>query len=167
MGYGRLPDGKNYYQHLVKCETGSDRSIDELKELTMTQIQSDLIAMQTVLTSPEYTSGTDSSNLSDTTLDAFTLQDSNPAAILNDLQQKTERFFPYIEAVNTQVKYVQADVAEYVSPAFYMVPATDNTEGQIHLHQLAPSAGRSDSIYDTGTRRISRSSVSACLLCIH
>lgn len=75
-GLCRLPDGKNYYQHLVKCETGSDRSIDELKELTMTQIQSDLIAMQTVLTSPEYASRTDSSNLSDTTLDAFTLQDS-------------------------------------------------------------------------------------------
>ena len=136
-GLCRLPDGKNYYQHLVKCETGSDRSIDELKELTMTQIQSDLIAMQTVLTSPEYASRTDSSNLSDTTLDAFTLQDSNPAAILNDLQQKTERFFPSIEAVNTQVKYVQADVAEYVSPAFYMVPAIDNTEGQtIYINSL-------------------------------
>lgn len=103
----------------------------------MTQIQSDLIAMQTVLTSPEYASRTDSSNLSDTTLDAFTLQDSNPAAILNDLQQKTERFFPSIEAVNTQVKYVQADVAEYVSPAFYMVPAIDNTEGQtIYINSL-------------------------------
>ena len=95
-GLCRLPDGKNYYQHLVKCETGSDRSID-----------------------------------------AFTLQDSNPAAILNDLQQKTERFFPSIEAVNTQVKYVQADVAEYVSPAFYMVPAIDNTEGQtIYINSL-------------------------------
>jgi len=78
---------------LVNVKPDSDRSIDELKELTMTQIQSDLIAMQTVLTSPEYASRTDSSNLSDTTLDAFTLQDSNPAAILNDLQQKTERFF--------------------------------------------------------------------------
>lgn len=129
-GLCHLPDGKNYYQHLVKCETGSDRSIDELKELTMTQIQSDLIAMQTVLTSPEYASRTDSSNLSDTAFTEFALQDSNPAAILNDLRQKTERFFPSIEAVNTQVKYIQADMAEYVSPAFYMVPAIDNTEGQ-------------------------------------
>ena len=136
-GLCRLPDGKNYYQHLVKCETGSDRSVAELKELTMTQIQSDLIAMQTILTSPEYASGTDSSNLSDTTLDAFTLQDSNPAAILNTLQQKTERFFPSIENVDTQVKYVQSDIAEYVSPAFYMVPAIDNTEGQtIYINSL-------------------------------
>ena len=136
-GLCRLPDGKNYYQHLVKCETGSDRSVAELKELTMAQIQSDLIAMQTILTSPEYASGTDSSNLSDTTFDAFTLQDSNPAAILNTLQQKTERFFPSIENVDTQVKYVQSDIAEYVSPAFYMVPAIDNTEGQtIYINSL-------------------------------
>ena len=136
-GLCRLPDGKNYYQHLVKCETGSDRSVAELKELTMTQIQSDLIAMQTILTSPEYASGTDSSNLSDTTFDAFTLQDSNPAAILNTLQQKTERFFPSIENVDTQVKYVQSDIAEYVSPAFYMVPAIDNTGGQtIYINSL-------------------------------
>ncbi len=136
-GLCHLPDGKNYYQHLVKCETGSDRSVDELKELTMTQIQSDLIAMQTVLTSPEYTSQTDSSNLSDTTFTEFTLQDSNPAAILNDLQQKTERFFPSIENVDTQVKYVQSNMAEYVSPAFYMVPAIDNTDGQtIYINSL-------------------------------
>ena len=136
-GLCHLPDGKKYYQHLVRCETGSERSVDELKELTMTQIQSDLIAMQTVLTSPEYASGTDSSNLSDTTLNEFTLQDSNPAAILNDLQQKTERFFPSIETVDTQVKYVQSNIAEYVSPAFYMVPAIDNTEGQtIYINSL-------------------------------
>lgn len=153
-GLCRLPDGKNYYRHLVRCETGSDRSVDELKELTMTQIQSDLIAMQTVLTSPEYNSDTNSVAASDvvpdTTPDAdstdtadntafseFTLQDSNPAAILNDLQQKTERFFPSIETVDTQVKYVQADMAEYVSPAFYMVPAIDNTDGQtIYINSL-------------------------------
>lgn len=136
-GLCRLPDGKNYYQHLVKCETGSDRSVDELKELTMTQIQSDLIAMQTVLTSPEYASQTDASKLSDSTFSEFTLQDSNPASILNDLQQKTERFFPSIETVDTQVKYVQSDMAEYVSPAFYMVPAIDNTDGQtIYINPL-------------------------------
>ena len=136
-GLCHLPDGKNYYQHLVKCETGSDRSVDELKELTMTQIQSDLIAMQTVLTSPEYVSQTGTSNLSGTTFTEFTLQDSNPAAILNDLQQKTERFFPSIENVDTQVKYVPSDMAEYVSPAFYMVPAIDNTGGQtIYINSL-------------------------------
>lgn len=136
-GLCHLPDGKAYYQHLVKCETGSDRSIEELKELTLTQIQSDLIAMQTVLTSPEYASLSDAEDLTASTFAEFTLQDSNPAAILNNLRQQAESFFPSIEHVDTQIKYVPSDMAEYVSPAFYMVPAIDNTNGQtIYINSL-------------------------------
>lgn len=136
-GLCHLPDGKAYYQYLVKCETGSGRSIEELKELTLTQIQSDLIAMQTVLTSPEYASLSDAEDLTTSAFAEFTLQDSNPAAVLNSLRQQAESFFPSIEHVDTQIKYVPSDMAEYVSPAFYMVPAIDNTNGQtIYINSL-------------------------------
>lgn len=127
-GLCRLPDGKSYYQYLVKEETGSDRSIDELKELTLTQIQQDLVAMQTILTASD-----ESVSEASIELDSG----SDPAAILAHLQKKITPYFPDAGTSNTQVKYVSSEMAEYVSPAFYMVPAIDNTGSQtIYINSL-------------------------------
>lgn len=151
-----LPDGTSYYEYLVKEETGSDRTIEELETLTKKQIREDLLAMQEILTLPEYSSFTqmqtadaDNSLFSNsgfgTTLDAdsdsthetsgtllpeFTLQDSNPASILIDLKNKLGDNFPSVPDVDTDVKYVQPEMEEYLSPAFYMVPAIDSTDSQ-------------------------------------
>lgn len=127
-GLCRLPDGKSYYQYLVKEETGSDRSIDELKELTLTQIQQDLVAMQAILTTSD-----ESVSKASIELDS----DSDPAAILTHLQKKITSYFPDAGTSDTQVKYVSSEMAEYVSPAFYMVPAIDNTGSQtIYINSL-------------------------------
>lgn len=143
-----LPDGTSYYEYLVKSETGSDRSMEELAELTKSQMQEDLLVMQSILTSPEYAALTEasdsafntendasseeaaSSKASASPLPEFTLQDSNPASILIDLKGKLGDNFPAIPETDTQVKYVQPEMEEYLSPAFYMVPAIDNGGGQ-------------------------------------
>lgn len=134
-----LPDGTSYYEYLVKEETGSERTIEELQTLTKTQMQDDLMAMQQILTSPEYESitGTSPENTSDTVSETsgalfpeFVLQDSNPASILIDLKSKLKDNFPEIPNVDTDVKYVQPEMEEYLSPAFYMVPAIDSTDSQ-------------------------------------
>ena len=39
--------------------------------------------------------------------------------------------FPEPPAVDVQVKYVQKSLEEYLSPAFYMIPALDNTENNV------------------------------------
>lgn len=127
-GLSHLPDGKSYYQYLVKEETGSDRSINELKELTLTQIQQDLVAMQTILTASDVSVSEASIELD---------SGSDPTAILAHLQKKISPYFPDAGTSNTQVKYVSSEMAEYVSPAFYMVPAIDNTDGQtIYINSL-------------------------------
>lgn len=115
-----LPDGAAYYEYLVKEETGSDRTIEELETLTKNQMREDLLAMQKILTS----------ETSDLSQPEFTLQDSNPASILIDLKSKLGDSFPAIPDVDTDVKYVQPEMQEYLSPAFYMVPAIDNTGSQ-------------------------------------
>lgn len=153
-----LPDGSGYYEHLVKENTGSGRSIEELQALTKSQMRDDLLAMQEILTSPEYealakesrassetTSETASGSIPDATpensadttsktsaalLQDFTLADSNPAAILIDLKSKIKEHFPAVPDVNTDVKYVPAEMQEYLSPAFYMVPAIDSADSQ-------------------------------------
>lgn len=123
-----LPDGKEYYELLVAEETGSYRTVPELKSLTESQIMQDLLDMQQVLSNiPE-----DVSRESDLfSSQGTTFDDSNPMSILNDLRQKIEDGFPSPPDVNVQVKYVSKSMEEYLSPAFYMIPPIDNSEENV------------------------------------
>ena len=44
-----LPQGKEYYELLVKQSTGSDRSVEEMEDLTRRQITDDLEAMEQIM----------------------------------------------------------------------------------------------------------------------
>lgn len=125
-----LPEGKKYYEFLVARETGSDRSIQELQTLTSRQIMDDLTAMQETL------SNISSEQISSVSSDLFNsqgslLENNEPSSILADLESQIDGNFPELPAVTTKVKYVQASMEEYLSPAFYMVPAIDNTEQNV------------------------------------
>lgn len=126
-GLCHLPEGTSYYEYLVKKETGSDRTIRELETLIQKQMREDLLVMQGVLTSSEYESLAEASG---TPLPDLILQDSNPASILIELKGKLGDSFPSIPDVDTEVKYVQPEMEDYLSPAFYMVPAIDSTDSQ-------------------------------------
>lgn len=129
-----LPDGSGYYEYLVKRETGSSRSITELQELTRAQMAEDLAIMQEILISDNYTEGSISASAQQSP--SFTLADSNPSAILLELKGKLDNSFPAPPEVAARIKYVQKEMEEYLSPAFYMVPAIDNTkENVIYINQ--------------------------------
>lgn len=124
-----LPEGKDYFSHLVARETGSSRSIAELKILIQNQITEDLLASQKVLEQNpsimEKTSGITES----------------PDAILKTLETKISATFPTSASVNVQVKYVPKALEEILSPAFYLIPSIDNyAENTIYInpaHNLA------------------------------
>lgn len=59
------------------------------------------------------------------------LEDSNPASILSSLKTKLSGHFPAPPNVNVQIKYVSKEMENYLSPAFYLIPAIDNTEENI------------------------------------
>ena len=125
-----LPEGKKYYEFLVARETGSDRSIQELQTLTSRQIMEDLTAMQETL------SNISSEQISSVSSDLFNsqgslLENNEPSSILADLESQIDGNFPELPPVTTIVKYVQESMEEYLSPAFYMVPAIDNTEQNV------------------------------------
>ena len=125
-----LPEGKKYYEFLVARETGSDRSIQELQTLTSRQIIDDLTAMQETL------SNISSEQISSVSSDLFNsqgslLENNEPSSILADLESQIDGNFPELPPVTTKVKYVQESMEEYLSPAFYMVPAIDNTEQNV------------------------------------
>lgn len=119
-----FPDGKEYYSHLVRLETGSRRSISELKELINGQILTDLQDSRNVLS--------ENPNILEET-DAIA---ESPEIILQTLQSKISKAFPSSAEVNVNVKYVPTALEEYLSPAFYLIPAIDNfSENTIYINQ--------------------------------
>lgn len=111
-----LPNGKDYYAHLVARETGSSREISEIKELIQAQILTDLLSSQKVL--EEY---------SDIVEQTANITES-PDNILKTLETEICNAFPTCASVNVEIKYVPDALEEYLSPAFYLIPAIDNYE---------------------------------------
>ena len=107
-------NGSEFYGHLAATSTGSSRSIKELQTLTKKQIQQDLLDIQTTLDE-------NPSILSETV--SYTC---SPEEALNTLQHKISDSFPASSNVNVEIKHVPDGLAEYLSPAFYLIPAIDN-----------------------------------------
>jgi len=124
QGLCAFPDGKEYYSHLVASETGSPRSISELKELIEAQVLTDLQDSRQVLSeNPNILEETDSIT-------------ESPETILQTLQSRINKAFPSSVKVNVNVKYVPSALEEYLSPAFYLIPAIDNfSENTIYINQ--------------------------------
>lgn len=123
-----LPDGSRYYELSVASQTGSSRTIPELQELTQSQMLDDLLAIQEILVSE-----TDNiSASSDVFKSQGTLLDNNdPETILDSLRANLSGTFPTPPKVNAKIKYVQESMEEYLSPAFYMIPAIDDTKNNV------------------------------------
>lgn len=123
-GLSFLVDGKEYYTHLVARETGSSRTISELKQLIQTQIVTDLTNSQKVLE--------ENPNITEQASDIT----ESPDNILKTLETKILNAFPASASVNVQVKYVPDALEEYLSPAFYLIPAIDNyVENTIYINE--------------------------------
>lgn len=113
-----LPEGRKYYELSVKAQTGSSRSIPDLQALTLSQMAEDSAALKEVLASSGNTQVT-------------TVLDSKPEDILNSLKSSISGLFPEPPKVDTKIKYVQKEMEEYLSPAFYMIPAIDDTKNNV------------------------------------
>lgn len=128
-GLCHLPKGIPYYELLVATETGSSRSIPELQQLTKKQIKEDLFSIQKTLSDISDDQPSLSSDFFKS--QGVVLEDSNPSAILSSLKSNLSGHFPAPPNVNVQIKYVSKEMENYLSPAFYLIPAIDNTEENI------------------------------------
>jgi uncharacterized protein (DUF885 family) len=118
-----LENGKDYYAHLAARETGSSKSISELKQAIQTQILNDLISSQNVL------------NEHPNLMEQTTTFSEPPDVILKTLKTKISNAFPSSASVNVEIKYVPTALEEYLSPAFYLIPAIDNyIENTIYIN---------------------------------
>lgn len=70
---------------------------------------------------------------------AFSLDVSDPAAVLEDLQKKIAEDFPAPPDVSYDVKYVHKSMEDFLSPAFYLTPPMDNLSSNVIYINNAPS----------------------------
>ncbi len=123
-----LPKGTEYYELTVKGQTGSSRTIPELRTLTLSQMSEDAAKVQEVLASiSENGSGTSGIIDADTSL----IPGSDPEKILTSLRKGLDNAFPESPNADVQIKYVQKSMEDYLSPAFYMIPAIDDAENNV------------------------------------
>ena len=131
QGLSHFPYGKKYYEYLVRQTTGCNESVSRLRLMTRAQILEDLNAMQKVLFPADAA-----------LTQASVLEQTPPDSMLDDLRSKITDTFPEIPDVDFQVKYVPESMQDYLSPAFYMIPAIDNlTENVIYINNGQTASG--------------------------
>ena len=131
QGLSHFPYGKKYYEYLVRQTTGCNESVSRLRLMTRAQILEDLNAMQKVLFPADAA-----------LTQASVLEQTPPDSMLDDLRSKITDTFPEIPDVDFQVKYVPESMQDYLSPAFYMIPAIDNlTENIIYINKGQTASG--------------------------
>ena len=131
QGLSHFPYGKKYYEYLVRQTTGCNESVSRLRLMTRAQILEDLSAMQKILFPADAA-----------LTQASVLEQTSPDSMLDDLRSKITDTFPEIPDVDFQVKYVPESMQDYLSPAFYMIPAIDNlTENVIYINNGQTASG--------------------------
>ena len=125
-GLAMLPDGKNYYHHLLFAETGSSRSEKELVQMLLEKFQEEQSAIRSLAAqSPSLIS-----LLSEGITDDFPL--TEPEEMLTDLQRRMENDFPVSSPLPTvTVKDVVPSLEPYSAPAFYLTTPLGNSDNNV------------------------------------
>ena len=119
--------GKEYYALLTAYNTGSDRSMEELKQLLLDAITSGCKEMAAALTI-------------DQTVYNHALEpnfpETDPEKIIHYIEEHSKKDFPFVDCGDYNIKYIPKSLEDYVSPAMYLVPPIDNyTAGVIYINQ--------------------------------
>lgn len=138
-----FPDGRAYYLYLLRKNTGSDKDIDSLKRLLLTQFQSDYEKLSAIYRDNK----TLFADIADIEwCDA--LAEENPEEMLARLKQDIAEDFPAFplsgetdtplqsaSLPSCTVKTISPCLAEYTSPAFYLTPPIDDiSENSIYIN---------------------------------
>lgn len=124
-----FPEGRAYYELLARRSVGTGRTVEEMRSLIREQMEDDLSAMEQILgaAAEEAKKETEESARANASI----LGENAPQLILDRLKEKIRIAFPEMPEAELEVKYVPEEMEEHLSPAFYMIPAIDNTEENV------------------------------------
>lgn len=130
-GLASKPQGKEYYETLLLSETGSNRSIEEIKQMLVAQLDIEFDALITLLSQydEDYLSVIQDSM-------ATTFPVSEADEMLNSLITCMSTDFPALsETANdtptVRIKGVSKSLEDYCAPAFYLTPPLDDTDSNV------------------------------------
>lgn len=125
-------NGKEYYQAMLKRNTGSYRSVQDIKEMLFADFEESYINLVTLLSENPELLEADYLDVFDT---SFPL--SNAKEIISHLQSSMKQDFPALATTtDVEVKTVSKSLQDYCSPAFYLtVPMDAYNENVIYLNE--------------------------------
>lgn len=131
QGLAAYPQGKEYYKALLISETGSYRSIEDIKALLQKQLDFEygtLISLLSQYAEPTLV------NAEATVTECFPCE--NAGEMLQKLTERMGTLFPSMTTHNNtkpqvKVKNVSPSLEEYCAPAFYLTPPLDDTDSNV------------------------------------
>lgn len=126
-GVCNLKNGKKYYQLVLKEQTGTDKTVNQLFTKVTDRLKSSMQEMVKLLQNDK--------SLQKKFYD-FDPVMTSPKKILADLKKQAQKDYPALKKVNYKIKYVPEALEDTLSPAFYMVPPMDDeTENTIYINK--------------------------------
>lgn len=128
-GLAKLADGKEYYEKLVRYDTGSTKNMDEIITLLDNALQ-DAVGMMYSAATADYDGYT--GYFED---GAVNYGSEEPTVLLDTLKLAMMDFYPEGPQTSYTIKYVEKELEDSLSPAFYMVPPIDDAvENVIYIN---------------------------------
>ncbi len=122
-----LPQGRSYYEYLVRTSTGSSLSVASIQNRIQKQLLADAADCRELL----------KKSLHSTPVSSISFPE-DPKEILSDLRQKMTEDFPQPPSASCTLKYVDESLSGYLSPAFYLTaPIDDLNNNVIYLNPAA------------------------------
>lgn len=121
-GLCNFEKGKEYYEYLIKVNTGTSKSMSELKTMLDSTISTNMIKLSTIMTKD--------TDVYDTVM-SLTYSLTDPSEIIDYLKKAIQEDFPPSPNVNYSIKYVHKSLQEHLSPAMYLIPAIDDYKNNI------------------------------------
>lgn len=123
-GLCNLPDGSRYYEYLVAANTGSSRSVPEIRQMLEDKLKADITSLRTFVQT--HGAAVETAGIGDSTAPL-----PSPEQMLEDLKGKITKDFPVLKEIPYRVKYVDPSLEKFLSPAFYLTPAIDDAYSNV------------------------------------
>lgn len=123
-GLASLPEGKEYYEYLVRTNTGSGLSVSEIKDILYPHFEEEYAALYNLLRSRE-----DAIDIWNLVMNNTPFPFARASDIIEDLKLRMEKDFPaFPDSAQPQltVKEVSKSLQDYCAPAFYLTPPLDD-----------------------------------------
>lgn len=128
-GLCNLPNGKTYYEKLVRHNTGTTKTMDEIISMLDNGLSDTLTKMQraAMIDSEGFNAYFEDN--------AVNYGSDDPSILLDTLKLSMMQDYPEGPQTTYTIKYVQKELEDSLSPAFYMVPPIDDSiENVIYIN---------------------------------